>query len=451
MPQVGLLDFVDVDAIVADFAVVDVVEPVDQVSDGGLTGTSGSYEGDLLTGLGVEGDVMEDNLFRRVAEVHVIEPHVAGQPGVGDGAVVVGMLPGPDHGALGALGQGAVGVLLGVDQGHVAIVGFGLFIQQGEDPVGAGQTHDDHVDLVGHLADRAGELLGHIQERHHDADTESHAGEADVGGAGQQQGTAHQCHDHVHHVADIAQQRHENVGETVAVAGVEEDFVVDFVKVGLGSFLVAEDLNDLLAGHHFLHERLGVGQSDLLAQEIGGGALGDRTGGEDHADDANHHYKGQDDAVVDHNAEHHRQRDGGDENIGKALADKLAQGVDIVGVVAHDVAVTIGVKVPDGQVLHVVEHLLTHLFQGTLGDDGHHLRVEGAGDEADRIHGYQDSYKAENFSGDRRPVAALVALVYQGDDLLQEDRRHGADESVDQDAHQRDRQQHRIEFKQGFQ
>ena len=111
----------------------------------------------------------------------------------------------------------------------------------------------------------------------------------------------------------------------------------------------------------------------------------------------------------------------------------------------------IGVKVPDGQILHVVEHLLTHLFQGALGDDGHHLRVEGAGDEADHIHGYQDSYKAENFSRDRRPVAALVALVYQGDDLLQEDRRHGADESVDQDAHQRDRQQHRIEFKQGFQ
>ena len=53
----------------------------------------------------------------------------------------------------------------------------------------------------------------------------------------------------------------------------------------------------------------------------------------------------------------------GDENIGKALADELAQSVDIVGVVAHDVAVAIGVKVPDGQVLHVVEHLLTHLFQ----------------------------------------------------------------------------------------
>ena len=214
---------------------------------------------------------------------------------------------------------------------------------------------------------------------------------------------------------------------------------------------MAEDLDDLLAGHHFLHERLGVGQSDLLAQEVGGGALGDGAGGENHADDADHHDEGQDDAVVDHDAEHDKQRDGGDEDVGKALADELAQGVDIVGVVAHDVAVPVGVKVPDRQVLHMVKHLLAHFFQGALGDNGHHLGIESAGDEADCIHGHQDSHKAENSSGDRRPVAALVALVYQGDDLLQEDRRHGADESVDQDAGQRNRQQHRIEFKQGFQ
>ena len=58
MPQVGLFDFVDVDAIVADFTVVNVVEAVDEVGDGGLAGTGGSYKGDLLTGLGVEGDVM---------------------------------------------------------------------------------------------------------------------------------------------------------------------------------------------------------------------------------------------------------------------------------------------------------------------------------------------------------------------------------------------------------
>ena len=60
-------------------------------------------------------------------------------------------------------------------------------------------------------------------------------------------------------------------------------------------------------------------------------------------------------------------------------------------------------------------------------------------------------HKTEDFSGDCRPVTALVALVYQGNNLLQEDRRYGADQSVDQDTYQCDRQQHRVELKQGFQ
>ena len=95
------------------------------------------------------------------------------------------------------------------------------------------------------------------------------------GTSGQQQRAAHQRHDHIHHVADVAQQRHQDVGKAVAVAGVEEDLVVDLVKVLLGAFLVAEDLDDLLAGHHFLHKGLGLGQRDLLAQEVLGGTAGD--------------------------------------------------------------------------------------------------------------------------------------------------------------------------------
>ena len=75
---------------------------------------------------------------------------------------MVGMLPGPDVGALFALGQAAVGILLGVDQSDIAFVRFRLLVQQGEKAVGAGQTHNDHVDLVGHLSDGAGKLLGHI-------------------------------------------------------------------------------------------------------------------------------------------------------------------------------------------------------------------------------------------------------------------------------------------------
>ena len=51
--QVGLGDLVDVDIVIADLAVGDVIEPVDQVGDGGLAGTGSADEGDLLAGTGI--------------------------------------------------------------------------------------------------------------------------------------------------------------------------------------------------------------------------------------------------------------------------------------------------------------------------------------------------------------------------------------------------------------
>ena len=78
----------------------------------------GAHKGDLLAGLGVQADVVQHQLLRGIAEVHVIQHYFALQTGVGDGAFrLVGMFPGPHVGALFALHQVAVLVLLGVYQG----------------------------------------------------------------------------------------------------------------------------------------------------------------------------------------------------------------------------------------------------------------------------------------------------------------------------------------------
>ena len=52
--QVGLFDVVDVDAVIADLAVGDVVEAVDEVRDGGLARAGRADKGQLLPGLGIE-------------------------------------------------------------------------------------------------------------------------------------------------------------------------------------------------------------------------------------------------------------------------------------------------------------------------------------------------------------------------------------------------------------
>ena len=55
--QILFIDLVDIDAVVADLAVLDVVETVDEVGDGRLARARGADEGDLLPRLGVQGNV----------------------------------------------------------------------------------------------------------------------------------------------------------------------------------------------------------------------------------------------------------------------------------------------------------------------------------------------------------------------------------------------------------
>lgn len=74
----------------------------------------------------------------------------------------------------------------------------------------------------------------------------------------------------------------------------------------------------------------------------------------------------------------------------QALRDKLANGVDIVGIIAHDIAVIVGIEVLDGQVLHPLEHFDTDIVQKRLRDDGHRTGADIVGQNAREINASHD-------------------------------------------------------------
>ena len=159
-PQVRLADLVDVDAVVADFPVLDVVKAVDQVGDRGLTRAGGAHKGDLLARGGKQLDVVEHDLVLVVTEIHVVKRHIALQLGVGDGAVrLVGMAPRPDSGSFFCLCQTAVLPVFGVDQLHIAVVGLRRLIQQVKHPLRSGHGHDNAVHLLADLGDGLGKVF----------------------------------------------------------------------------------------------------------------------------------------------------------------------------------------------------------------------------------------------------------------------------------------------------
>lgn len=283
------------------------------------------------------------------------------------------------------------------------------------------------------MADGTGELLGHVQEGDQDADAESQAGDAQVGDVCQVHGAACNGYDHVQHVADVAQDGHEHIGVAVGLFSVVEQIVVDLVKDCFGLFLVAEDLDHLLAVHHLFHHALSPADGLLLLQEVPGGLAADLLDHQHHKAYAEGHHQGHPHAVVQHDADDAYDRDYRNQQVGHTLGNHLAEGVDIVGVIAHHVAVVVGVEITDGQVLHMVEHFFAHFRQGTLGDDGHQLVVRGAGRQAEHIQHHQDAYQTANLPRHRGPVAGFPALFHQGNDILHEHGGDGTDDGVEQD------------------
>ena len=255
--QIVLLDLVDVDAVVADLAVGDVVEAVDEVGDGGLARAGRADEGHLLAGLGIDRHVVQHVLALHIGKVHVRQPHVAAQRRIGHAAVgLVGMAPGPVAGALLGLLQAAVGLFLHVHQRHIALVRLGRLVDQAEDALRAGAGHDDGVDLLGELVDVAGKLARHVQEGDQDRHVEDVAGEAEVGHAREDQHAADQCEGHIEDVADVGDDRPEHAGIGVGLVADLVELLVDLVKVLDALLLMAEDLDDLLAVHRLLGEAL---------------------------------------------------------------------------------------------------------------------------------------------------------------------------------------------------
>ena len=57
-------NLVYINIIITDLSVLNIIKTIQQIGNSGLAGSSRSYKGDLLTGLGKEGNVMEDdNIF----------------------------------------------------------------------------------------------------------------------------------------------------------------------------------------------------------------------------------------------------------------------------------------------------------------------------------------------------------------------------------------------------
>ena len=395
--QALLADVPHVDPVVGDEAALDLIEAVDEVGNGGLSRTGGAHEGDLLPRLGVERDAVEDGLLRHVAEHHVLEAHVAPEGHQRS----VRPLPGPAVAAVPRLGEGTVRAAANVHQGDPALVHLRGRLHDLEDPLRTGDGSQDVVHLLAHLADGLAHLAGVLEVHQQGPQVKAH-------GDGEQRPYA--AGEGVVDVADVPHGGHHRSREGLGVGGAMPVALVALPETGLGLGLVVEHLDDLLALDHLLDIAVHLAQVPLLGHEVPAGALAHGHDDQEHHPQGEHRHQKQNRAEVQHHRHHaHKRQHTGDQGDDAVLQD-LVEGVDVVGVSAHELAVGVGVKIAEGKLLHPVEQVPADGVGGLLGDVDHDAGVtvaEQGGAEVDARHQRQRPGQPGIVSGDD-------ALVDQG-------------------------------------
>ena len=383
-----------------------------------------------------------------IGKIDVGQAHVAAQGSIGQAAVAVRVLPRPFAGALCCLGQAAVRVFGDVHESDVAVVCLGLLIHQGKDAPRARTCHDDGVYLLGEGIDVAGELLCHIKERNKDADAECHTGNADIRRARQQQHAADQRKHDIEDVTDVADDRAEDAGVGVRFEAVVAELVVYAVEVLNALLLMAEHLDDLLAVHHFLHEALGIGNRALLLHKVARRAAAEALCDEEHKHHACKQHERHPHAEVQHDREHDQHYRAGLDKRRQRLADEHAQGVDIVGVVAHDIAVLMGVEIADGQILHVVKHFAAELVKIALGHVRHELGIGRHGYQREHVQHRKQRDVRDDLRFGGSPVTAEVPFFDHSQHVLHKQRRDRGHDRRKQYAEHCERRHHGVILKQ---
>ena len=350
------------------------------------------------------------------------------------GLGIVGDLPGPEVRARRGLLQLVAILVVGhIDQGDGAVVLLGGLIHQVEDALGASQCHDHRVHLLGDLADGVGKALGELEEG---GDGAQSNGAAD---AVQCQGAARHGDDDILDIADVDEDGHEDVGVLVGLIGALKQGVVDLAEALLGLGLMAEDLDYLLAVDHLLDVAVQVAQLHLLADEIAAAAAGQEPGDAEHPDDAHDDHSGQGQIGGQHAHKGDQDHHAGVDHLGDALGEHLAQGVHVVGVDAHHVAVGVGIKVLDGQGLHVAEQVVPDALLHALGD-GDHQAVVGEGTQGAHDiqpgHHQKDPHQAAVIGGLHGQQGGDVVVDQVAQKQGPRHRGDGADEDAEDHQHE---------------
>ena len=349
----------------------------------------------------------------------MLHAHIAHELRVGNGSVLVGVLPRPCSCALLALNKPAVNLFC-VYKRNIAVVNLRLLVHQLKNSVCTGKSHNNAVDMLGNLADVVRKLSCHIEERYNNCYAESLTGEREVVNIRRKnEKSADESNANIENVADVCHDRHKNIRKAVRLGSLLVKLAVDSVKILAAFRLVVKDLDDLLTAHHFLNEALRFTESLLLANEKLRRITADGLDNYHHQSHCAENDKRHPNAEVKHIKDKHYNRQRRLNERRHSLRNKLTKRVDIIGIVGHYIAVGVSVEILYRQLFHLAEHCLSDLIQEALRYDCHYPRMEKCSDNANKIN---SAHKRNDFDDvrQRRIPSGFDSVIYLNNKVVKE-------------------------------
>ena len=356
--QGALLNIPHVDAVIEDASPLYIIKPVDEIGDGGLACTGGAHKGDLLPWLGIHTHISQHGVSRLVAEVHMLKAHIAPQGNI----LSRRLMPGP--------------ALPCLFQTYGSLINLGGLIHNLKDTLGTCQRSQQEVALLGKLIDGRGGLthkdqiagqtarVGHPFQGHN-ASQDRDNGVVDIR-------DGHYRRDHGSSIA---------LGSSTCPA----QGLVFLVKNLHAGLLVVEDLYHFLSVDHLLDITIQIAQTGLLFGVVSPAAAAAEADVGKHGRITHNHHQGQLPIEYKEQNQGARHLNEALDGHGKAVVQRIGDGVHVVGEVTHNIAVPAGIKEAQRQSLEVGKQIPPNIQQHLLGRPHHGLSISKGTQHADPI------------------------------------------------------------------
>ena len=196
---------------------------------------------------------------------------------------------------------------------------------------------------------------------------------------------------------------------------------------------MVKDLFHLRPGDHLLDEAVQVPQPGLLLVVVLPAAPAVPLDEEGHGRQEEDDDEGQPDIEHQQHGNGAHDHDAALNNHGEGVVERVVEGVHVVGEAAHQLAMSVGVEVFEGQGLHMGEEVGADLSHHLLGGVRHELVIAPGGQHPRQVH----AAHAQQHHQQPAHVAGQDVIVDGG---LQEVGAHDVGPAADKDQHRHDAQ-----------